>query len=73
MMTPLKFTNPDVAATFDCTTDFERVVKVPGIYSGLLSNITLDAANAMVAQGHQALKIKKATVKKKDAPTLDAE
>jgi hypothetical protein len=58
MMEPLKLTNPDVDAKFECTTDFERVVAIPGIYRGLLSNVTLDGANAMVAQGHPALKPK---------------
>lgn len=50
--------NPDVAAKYNCTYLHNPIVHVPGIYYGLLSNVTLVAADAMVAQGHKALQLK---------------
>lgn len=51
-------TNPEVAAKYNCTYLHNPIVHVPSIYYGLLSNVTLAGADAMVKQGHKALQPK---------------
>ena len=51
----LQFTNPDVAAKYTCTEDEDRLVTKPQVYSGLLSNITLAMADAMLAEKHNLI------------------
>ena len=55
---PIQFENPEVAEQFECTYRHNPIVHVPKIYRGLLSKITLAAAQALVEQKHHAIKVK---------------
>ena len=45
----LKFTNPEVAANYEATVAVDRKITIPLVYSGMLSNISKDVAEKLVA------------------------
>lgn len=57
-MENVQLTNPEVAKKYTCTYHHNCIVHVPGIYRGFLSDVTPNAAQAMVEQGHPALQPK---------------
>lgn len=60
---PLKLKNPDVAAKYDVAFPDEQkdaVIRVPGLYGGPLSGITLEAADAYIEKQKGNLLRKKA-------------
>jgi hypothetical protein len=58
----VKLTNPETAKLFDITYTRNVIVKVPGHYSGLISDVPPKVAEIMISQGHRAF------VKKTAAP-----
>jgi hypothetical protein len=51
----LQFTNPRVAKKYRCLMHKDRMIHLPKIYSGLLSNISFAAAKAMHLAGTNLL------------------
>lgn len=62
----LQFTNPEVAAQFECTEEQDRKVHKAGLFSGMLSDIILEMAEAFVKGGSNLIirKIEEAGSKK---------
>jgi hypothetical protein len=52
---PVKLNHAKTAEGYECTRTENHRVYVPGVYSGLLSDVTPEAAEAMISQGHTAL------------------
>jgi len=60
----MEFQREEVAAKFEMLPEKDRKVTVPTLYSGPLSNITLEAAEKMLADGDNQLKLKPETTAK---------
>jgi hypothetical protein len=56
----VELNNPEVAAKYSCTKTVDCIVHVPHSFRGLLSEVTLKAADEMVAQGYKHLHLKQA-------------
>jgi hypothetical protein len=50
----VKLNNSDTAEQFKCTYTQDCIVHVPGIYYGLISNVTPPVAAKLIEQGHRA-------------------
>ena len=59
-MPNLDFNNPQTKEKFECNVEKDRMVHKPQVYSGLLSNITPEMADAMVKDGSNVIKEKAA-------------
>ena len=57
----MEFNNKEVAEKYESIMGKDRTIHVPGIYSGLLSNITTKAAERMVIDKSNLITAKKST------------
>ena len=65
-MMPIKFSVVQVDKKFIANTDKDRMVHVPGLYSGQLSNITEEVANGMIERKNNLVSLKNAKQLAKD-------
>jgi hypothetical protein len=55
---PVKLNNSETAAQYECTYTINNRVHVPGVWSGLISDVPPNVAAIMIKQGHKAFKQK---------------
>jgi hypothetical protein len=67
-MSDFKFIDAAVEAKYKSTFGVDKKVTIPLKYSGMLSNISLEIADALVAMGDNQIALKETTVAKATPP-----